>query len=51
MHKLATHVIDTHGGLDRWQRHDALTAHLIQGAACTSAATLTTQGLCRTKCS
>jgi hypothetical protein len=33
MHKLATHVIDTHGGLDRWQRHDALTAHLIQGSA------------------
>ena len=31
MHKLASQIIDAHGGLDRWQRHDTLTAHLIQG--------------------
>lgn len=31
MHMLASHIIDAHGGLDRWKRHDTLTAHLIQG--------------------
>ncbi|WP_084582897.1 hypothetical protein [Sphingomonas azotifigens] len=31
MHKLAADILDAHGGLDRWKRHDRLTAHLVQG--------------------
>lgn len=31
MHKLAAEIIDAHGGLDRWKRHETLTAHLVQG--------------------
>ncbi|MET3723686.1 hypothetical protein [Sphingomonas trueperi] len=31
MFKLAAEIIDAHGGLERWKRHDRLTAHLTQG--------------------
>ncbi|OAN66566.1 hypothetical protein [Sphingomonas sp. TDK1] len=31
MQKLAAEIIDAHGGLDSWKRHDSLTAHLRQG--------------------